>query len=137
MTARTEKLIRAYYARFNAGDVDGMLALLTENVLHDVSQGARRKGKAAFRKFLLHMNRRYRERITGLVVMTSPDGKRAAAEFNLAGKYLRTDGKLPKAGGQAYRLVVGAFFAIRGGKIARVSTHYNLNAWLKQVARGR
>lgn len=135
MRAGTEKLIRAYYARFNAGDVDGMLALLTGNVVHDVSQGARRRGKAAFRRFLAHMNRCYRERVSALAVMAAPDGKRAAAEFALAGRYLKTDGKLPRAAGQSYRLTVGAFFEIRGGKIARVSTHYNMNDWLGQIGR--
>lgn len=137
MRSETERLIRAYYARFNAGDVDGMLALLAGDVAHDVSQGARRKGKAAFRKFLEHMNRRYRERVSGLAVMTAPDGKRAAAEFNLAGRYLRTDGKLPKAGGQRYRLIVGAFFDIERGKIARISNHYNKAEWLRQVGGAR
>lgn len=135
MQTESERLIRDYYRRFNAGDIDGMLALLAKDVIHDVSQGKRRRGKAAFRRFLRHMDRRYRERVCNLAVMVCPRGRRAAAEFDLYGTYLRVDGKLPDATGQRYRLVVGAFFDIRRGKIARVSTHYNLNEWLRQIAR--
>ena len=44
----TERLIRAYYAAFDAGDREGMLALLAEDVVHDVNQGPREVGQAAF-----------------------------------------------------------------------------------------
>ena len=44
-----------------------------------------------------------------------------------------TDPGLPKAQGQTYRLRVGAFFDVKGGKIVRVSTHYNMNDWKRQV----
>ncbi len=133
MRAKTEKLIREYYRRFNARDVDGFLDLLTDDVAHDISQGKRERGKRAFHQFLDHMNARYRETVHDLAVMSSPDGRRAAAEFKLSGQYLKTDGTLPKACGQRYRLVVGAFFAIRGGRIARISNHYNMKDWLKQI----
>lgn len=133
MRARTETLIKAYYERFNAQDVDGFLALLGDTVVHEVSQGGTEKGKAAFRKFLGHMNACYREKVKNLAVMTSPDGRRAAAEFDLTGTYLKTDGKLPRATGQRYKLRVGAFFEIKRGRIARVSNHYNMKDWLRQI----
>lgn len=135
MSARkaAEKLVRAYYARFNARDVDGFLALLAKDVVHEPNQGAARKGKQQFRRFIERMNHSYRERARAPAVMVSSDGRRAAATFVLTGEYLRTDGKLPKARGQRYRLRVGAFFEIRRGKIARVSNHYNLKDWLRQV----
>ncbi len=133
MRAQTEKLIKAYYDRFNAQDVDGFLALLSDKVVHDISQGGVEKGKPAFRKFLGHMNACYREKVKNLVVMTSPDGRRAAAEFDLTGAYLKTDGKLPKATGQRYKLRVGAFFEVKRGKIVRISNHYNMKDWLRQV----
>ena len=61
--------IRAYYDAFNAGDMDRFLALLTEDVAHDINQGARQTGKEAFAKFMDHMNRCYREELTDMVVM--------------------------------------------------------------------
>ncbi len=126
-------LIERYYAAFNAGDSDAMLACLTEDVAHDINQGGRQSGKAAFRDFLAHMDRCYRERLADIVVMTAPDGTRAAAEFVVHGAYLMTDEGLLPATGQTYVLPAGAFFEIRDGAIARVSVHYNLADWIAQV----
>ena len=80
------------------------------------------------------MNGAYREKLSDIVVMTNADGSRAAAEFNLKGKYLETDPGLPEAKGQPYKLRVGAFFEVKDGKITRVSTHYNLKDWIRQVS---
>jgi steroid delta-isomerase-like uncharacterized protein len=129
----TAALIARYYAAFNAGDSGAMLDCLTEDVAHDINQGGRQSGKAAFRDFLAHMDRCYRERLADIVVMTSPDGARAAAEFVVHGAYLTTDEGLPPATGQTYVLPAGAFFEIRDGLIARVSVHYNLADWIDQV----
>jgi steroid delta-isomerase-like uncharacterized protein len=128
------ELIRAYYDAFNAGDMAAFLDLLDENVVHDINQGSRQSGKDAFRSFMEHMNRCYRERLTGIAVMSSADGTRAAAEFVVHGEYLATDAGLPEAAGQTYELPAGAFFAIRNGKITRVTNYYNLEAWIAQVA---
>lgn len=128
-------LIRRYYERFNAGDMDGFLSLLTDDVIHDLSQGPRETGKPAFRRFLEHMNRSYQERVRDLAVMVDDTGTRAAAEFQLDGTYMATDGDLPPARGQGYVLTVGAFFDIRDGKIARISNTYNFQDWLRQVQR--
>ncbi len=133
-TADAEALIRAYYAAFQAGDREAMLATLAEDVAHDINQGPRETGKPAFRKFLAHMDRSYRESIEELVVMVAPCGTRAAAEFVVTGEYLATDPGLPAARGQCYRLPAGAFFALEGGLITRVTTYYNLQEWIRQVA---
>lgn len=133
MSGPAATLIGDYYARFNAGDREGLLALLTEDVAHDINQGGREIGKAAFAAFLAHMDRCYRERLTEIVVMPSADGTRAAAEFVVEGDYLATDEGLPPAAGQRYRLLAGSFFAIRDGRIARVTTCYNLKDWIRQV----
>lgn len=128
-----EELVRRYYAAFNAADWEAMLACVTEDVTHDINQGRREHGIGAFRDFLGRMERSYRERIEDLVVMATPDGHRAAAEFTVHGTYLNADAGLPRADGQSYVLPVGAFFAIRHGKIARVTNYYNLENWLAQV----
>lgn len=126
-------LVAAYYAAFNAGDRTAMLALLADDVAHDINQGGREVGKAAFAAFLAHMDRCYRETLVDIVVMPSADGTRAAAEFIVEGQYLATDAGLPPATGQRYRLPAGTFFDIRDGLIARVTTHYNLADWTAQV----
>ncbi len=132
--AAATALVRAYYAAFNAGDRPAMLALLAEDVAHDINQGAREVGRDAFAAFLAHMDRCYRERVVDLAVMVDPTGSRAAAEFTVLGTYVATDNGLPAATGQRYRLPAGAFFLLREGRIARVTTYYNLQDWLRQVA---
>lgn len=129
----TETLIRTYYDRFNAKDTEGFLELLTEDVVHEISQGGSETSKESFRHFIKHMDHCYDERVYALAVMVSVDGSRAAAEFMLDGTYLNQDGNLPPAHGQKYTLRVGAFFEIRQGKVARISNHYNMKDWLKQV----
>jgi steroid delta-isomerase-like uncharacterized protein len=130
----TAKLIRDYYDAFNAGNTEKMLDFLTDDVIHDVNQGERREGKEKFRAFNARMTHHYKETLTEITVLVSKDGTRAAAEFNVNGTYLNTDTDLPPAKGQKYLLPAGTFFAIRGGKISRVTTYYNLTDWITQVA---
>lgn len=133
MRDRTLGLIQRYYAAFNAGDMETFLGLLTEDVAHDINQGRREVGKAAFSTFMAHMNRCYRERLVDVVIMASDDGNRASAEFTVLGEYLVTDEGLPPANGQTYKLPAGAFFDIRDGRVARVTNYYNLQDWIAQV----
>ncbi len=126
-------LVADYYAAFNRGDRAAMLALLAEDVAHDLNQGAREVGRAAFAAFMARMDASYRERLEDVVVMASADGTRAAAEYVVHGIYHHTDAGLPEARGQAYVLPGGAFFALRDGRIARVSNYYNLEDWIAQV----
>jgi len=79
------------------------------------------------------MERCYKERLEDIVLMASEDGTRAAAEFVVHGQYLATDEGLPEANGQTYVLPAGAFLAIEGGKITRLTMYYNLGDWTKQV----
>lgn len=133
--ARTDAiaLIVRYYAAFNAGNWQGMLDCLSDDVAHDVNQGERVVGKAAFAQFLGHMERCYKERLEDIVVMANEDGTRAAAEFVVHGAYLATDEGLPEADGQTYVLPAGAFLGIEDGKINRLTMYYNLADWTKQV----
>jgi steroid delta-isomerase-like uncharacterized protein len=130
----SERLIRDYYAAFNAGDEATFMALLTEDVTHDINQGERETGKQAFSAFWARMSRCYKETITDIVVLTDTSGERAAAEFVVHGEYLIADEGLPPAHGQKYVLPAGAFFTIRDGKVARISNYYNLPDWLAQVS---
>lgn len=125
--------IRRYFEAFNAGDIEGMLGCLAEDVAHHVNEGAVRVGKDKFRAFCDHMNRCYREELTDMVIFEAEGGTRAAAEFIVNGTYLATDEGLPEARGQTYRLPAGSFFSLEGDKITRVVTYYNLADWMRQV----
>ena len=130
----TLALLTRYYAAFNAGDAEAMLACLSDDVSHDINEGATQHGKPAFRAFLAHMDRCYAERLEDLVIMASDDGTRGSAEFTVHGTYKATDEGLPEASGQTYVLPAGAFFAVEDGQISRVTVYYNLADWMRQVA---
>lgn len=131
--SNTQALIQRYYQAFNSGDSNGMLAFLTDDVIHDVNQGERRTGIDKFKAFNARMDHHYKERLENIAIMVNDDGSRASAEFNVHGTYLNTDAGLPDANGQTYVLPAGTFFAIRDSKIARVTTYYNLTDWIAQV----
>ncbi|WP_170456249.1 ketosteroid isomerase-related protein [Ruegeria arenilitoris] len=128
--------VQAYFDAFNAGDVAGMLACLSDDVAHHVNEGKIRVGKEKFAEFCAHMNRCYRETLTDMVIFETEGGTRAAAEYIVNGTYLETDAGLPAASGQSYRLPAGSFFDLKNGKITRVTTYYNLADWVKQVSGG-
>jgi steroid delta-isomerase-like uncharacterized protein len=131
----TLALITRYYAAFNAGNADDMLACLTDDIEHRVNEGAPRIGKTKFAEFCGHMGVSYRETLKDIVIFATDDGTRAAAEFVVQGTYLKTDPGLPEAKGQTYILPAGGFFQVQNGKIARITTFYNLNDWIGQVSR--
>ena len=126
--------IETYFAAFNAGDTEGMLACLSDTVAHHVNEGQVRVGKDKFAEFCAHMSACYKESLTEMVIFEAEGGTRAAAEFMVNGTYLATDPGLPEARGQTYRLPGGSFFSLENGLITRVTTYYNLADWLKQVA---
>ena len=126
-------LIQRYFDAFNAGDADGMAALVADDVTHYPNQGEIRTGKDAFRAFLAEMDSAYREEARDLVILTGPAG-RVAAEFVIHGEYLQSQAGLPEATGQAYVLPVGSFFDVTDDRITRITTYYNLKDWLRQVS---
>lgn len=127
-------VIKTYFEAFNAGDIDGMLSCLSDDIAHHVNEGNIRQGKDAFRVFCEHMSRCYAENLTDMVIFEAENGTRAAAEFIVNGTYLATDEGLPEANGQKYCLPAGSFFSLTEGKISRVVTYYNLADWIRQVS---
>ncbi len=127
-------LIQSYYDAFNAEDMPSFLALLSEDVIHDLNQGKTEIGKAAFADFMAIMVEHYQERISDLIITANEEGTRVAAESIVTGQYLKTQTGLPEAKGQTYSLPVGAFFEIKNDKISRVTSYYNLQSWIEQVS---
>jgi steroid delta-isomerase-like uncharacterized protein len=91
-------ILTAYYEAFHREDHEAMLELLDSDVIHYINQDASEQGIPAFRAFLLRMQHCYRERLENIVIMTSADGSRAAAEFVVHGTYLTADEGLPLMG---------------------------------------
>ena len=61
------------------------------------------------------------------------DRDRAAAARQLLARHPELLAGLPAARGQTYTLPAGTFFELRHGRIARVTTCYNLADWSRQV----
>ena len=131
---QANQLIEHYYTAFNRGDLTGFLALLDEHIIHDINQGHRETGKAAFKKFMEHMNTCYQEKIKDLIIFAGTDDTRVAAEFTVEGTYLKTDNGFPVAHNQTYTLPAGAFFEINNGKITRITNYYNVKEWVKLIS---
>ena len=116
--------------------------MLSEDVAHDLNQGQRETGRDAFRTYITRMQRCYSEQLRNLVVTTTPDGTHAAAEYVVHGEYKADDASagsgqaivLPPAKGQRYVLPGGAFFDVRGNRIARVTNYFNLQDWVRQIS---
>lgn len=130
----SKELIRLYYQKFNETKFDEMVALLAENVQHDLNEGETQTGKAAFASFMKVMDAHYSERVVDLEIFAGEHADRFAAEFFIEGNYTKTQAGLPPAANQPYRLRVGAFFEVKNGQIARVTNHYNLRQWIQMVS---
>lgn len=129
----TRELIDRFFAAANAGDLDGMLDCLHEDVVHDLNQGERQIGKQAFRWNRGLNAKHFRESFSDIIFMAGPGGGRAAAEFTLRGTYLATAEGLPPANGQEFVLRAGMFFEIDDGLISRISVHFNGADWIEQL----
>lgn len=132
---RTCALILRFCAAANRGDVDAMLECVTDDVVHDINQGERETGKAAFRAWIEQYRGSYHEELRDIVVMSIDDGTRASAEFTVHGSYERTAPGQPPAQGQRYVLTAGMFFAVHQGRIARVTPCYNRHDRHTQITR--
>jgi steroid delta-isomerase-like uncharacterized protein len=125
------RLISAYVDAFNRDDVDGQLAVLSPDVVHEINEGGTEVGLDAFRAFKAHMDRHYAERLEDVRIYGDDAG--GACEFIVRGTYIRTDGDLPEASGQAYAVRSGFFVDVADGKISRITSYYNLRNWCETV----
>ena len=117
---RSEKLIQAYYTAFSIGDVEGLLKLLDDGVIHDTGDGTREFGKEAFRARFERDRQSRQESAHDLAVMSDGEGRRLAAEFTLIGRVVDS--------GQEYGGSAGAFFLVDERKILRVTEYRNYNS---------
>jgi steroid delta-isomerase-like uncharacterized protein len=127
-------VVKNYYDCFNRQDWNGMLALVHPNIRHEPNQGEARIGIEKFAAFLQHMDESYEETLTDIVFFTEPTGKRVAVEFVVNGVYKKAEDGLPPATNQTYVVPAAAFLEVADGKIARVTTYYNLPLWIQAVS---
>src|ERR1700709_825257 len=117
MQSESLDLIRRYYHALNNRAWENLMGLLSDGIVHDLNHGASETGRETFKASLERTLRCYRETLSGITIISSNDGNRAAAEYRIAGEYLATDAGRPPARGQKYVLDGGAFFQISGRQV--------------------
>jgi steroid delta-isomerase-like uncharacterized protein len=127
-------LVQQYYQYFNNKDWDGMLSLVSKNILHEPNQSEPRIGIEKFKEFLEKMDECYKEKLTDMIFYSESNGQKFACEFIVNGKYKKGEEGLPEAHGQSYILPASAFLTVENGKISRVATNYNLEKWIELVS---
>lgn len=128
------KIVQTYFDAVNQSDIDALLALLHEDVIHDINEGERQIGKQAFRTFYASAMGNFDETRSDIAIMVASSGGRAAAEFTRRGSYMNTGEGLPKANGQTYSLQGGAFFEVDDGLITRVTGYFNKADFIGQLS---
>jgi steroid delta-isomerase-like uncharacterized protein len=127
-------IVKQYYSSFNNKDWQRMLNLLHTEIRHEPNQGDPRIGKEKFTEFLQMMDDSYEETLTDMVFFSEPTDTRVSVEFVVNGIYKKGEEGLPDAHGQSYVLPAAAFLELKEGKIARVTTYYNLPLWISLVS---
>ena len=116
-------LVQRYFEALNSQQLEGMKAIVSPDIIHDVDTVERRLGREAFLAYLGNRADQYREHIFDIELMVNEDGTRAAAEYTLLGFPLSNGPHDELGGSQTYRISGGLFFQIEDGRIARVSQH--------------
>lgn len=127
------ELVRRYYQWFNEGRWEELLALLDEDVIHNINQGDCEPGIEKFRQFLVRMAVCYEERVHDCEYFTCSESGAVAVRYAVIGTYKKKDGSFPVAKGQSYSLGGGCFFDVFTGKIKKINNYYNLHEWLQQI----
>ena len=125
MSQNTEQLIAQYLSAFNHADWDGMLALMSHDVVHDLNDSNRRVGLEAFTEQLNQSKHSYLEVISDIETEVPGNGDRAIAAYTISGQYLATAAGMPTARGQRYRISGKSIFDIRDGKISRIISEFD------------
>ena len=124
MNECTRELLDRYFRSYNARNVEGLLELVHDDLVHDIGTCRREVGKRAFARFLATKNALYDEHVYELDLLISPDGSHAAAEYTVLGFMLvEGDANVPLSPGETYRVGAGTFFHIRDGLISRISSY--------------
>ena len=126
------QLILAYVEAFNRHDLEGQLAVLHPEIEHEINEGPTEIGIEAFRQFKEKMNLHYREQLVDVQIYSHRNS--GVCEFICNGEYLATDAGLPEARGQRYSIRAAFFVTVKGGKISRMTSYYNLKHWIDAVS---
>lgn len=130
----SENIIKKYYAALNNKDMKAYLALMDTNVIHDINLGDSETGIDKLKVYVQKDLDSFDEKLSDIIIMTTPDGTHAAAEWIDNGTYYKNYPGFPiKARGQHYTIRGGQFFEIHKGKITRITTYFDTAGFFKQI----
>ena len=127
-------LVQDYYRAFFSKDWRKLWRLVDLGVVHDFNGTSFYSGAKELQDFLETKCAHYDEHCTGLSVRVGECPGHVVAEMTIQGRYVKTYGSLPSAHGQPYTLRVKACFNIESGRITRISTVFDFDEWLRQIA---
>lgn len=127
-------IVKSYYNNFNNRNWQGMLDIVSDDIVHYPNEGEPRHGKELFAQFLRKMDTAYNEKLTGMIFYTTSDPSKIAVQFTVNGIYKIAEDGLPPAHGQSYVIPAAAFLEIRDGRVRSVTTYYNLQEWIEKVS---
>lgn len=130
----TLDIAKQYYEYFNAKNWNGMVSMVSDNVIHEPNQGDTRNGIEQFKDFMKMMDESYEETLTNLDFFVNESNTKVACQFTVNGIYKKGEEGLPEAKNQTYILPAASFLEISNGKITKISTHYNLPLWISLVS---
>ena len=131
----TESIIKTYLDAANHDDATAIIALMHDDVAFDINQSTRQIGIDNLRLLLATKSAHCKEQLADAVIFSSEDGSRGAAEFTWKGSYIATIEGFPKANGQRFSMQAGLFFEIEDQKITRISSHRDMQEWVRQISK--
>ncbi len=121
----TDHIVSRYIACYNARDIDGMLACVTDDVVFEnisnTGPSMRLTGKAAMEEVARVSGNAFSYRKQTLVNFVDGGGK-AAAEIAFEGK-AAVDLPTGAAAGETVRIKGASFFEIQGGLLSRIADY--------------
>jgi steroid delta-isomerase-like uncharacterized protein len=129
-------VVRSLFERFNEGDLDGAAALVTDDFeLLDVADGRTFNGRVGLREWLGMFRTALPDARAEIVNVLAEGGRVASQHIGRGthdGPFVSPAGTIPPTG-RPVELLIGEFYELRDGRIARMTAYYDTAAMMRQL----
>jgi steroid delta-isomerase-like uncharacterized protein len=129
-------VVRSLFERFNEGDLDAAATLVTDDFeLIDVADGRTFKGPGGLREWLGVFRTALPDARTEIVNVLAEGGRVATEHIGRGthnGPFVTPAGTIPPTG-RRVELLIGEFYELRDGRIARMTVYYDTTAMMRQL----
>ena len=130
----TENLIKAYIDAANIPDNAAIVAMMDEDIVFETGQGKAQIGTENLRLVLASKAAHLKEQLADAIIMSSADGTFGAAEFTWKGVNSAPVEGVAHAVGARFSMRAVITFEVEDGKFTRVSSHRDMEEWLRQIS---